>query len=244
MTRWARRCCSGKESLDYRYFPSRTWCRCVWREWLAIQRHRRAPAAWKARLQSQYGLSAYDASVLTRGGPVLARYFEEVARVGDDAKDASNWITNDVQQILNERKLGIEEFPLSAEALGGLVRHMKQTGLPKQRGREIFADMLTHGGTAEESAKRLGIAVVADEDQLRDSVRRAIAANPKAVADFKNGKTKAADAIKGAIMRETKGAPGGRRTAAAPGRVAEAVRDGAQVCQSQPADKARARTIT
>ena len=65
--------------------------------------------------------------------------------------------------------------------------------------------MLTNGGTAEESAQRLGIKAVGDEDQLRDIIRRAIAANAKAVADFKNGKVKAADAIKGAIMRETKG---------------------------------------
>jgi aspartyl-tRNA(Asn)/glutamyl-tRNA(Gln) amidotransferase subunit B len=197
-----------EEASDYRYFPEPDLVPvCVSAEWLAQVRAGTGelPAALEARLQTEYGLSAYDAGVLTRGGPTLARYFEDVARAGGDAKDASNWITNDVQQILNERKLGIEEFPLSAEALGGLVRHMK-TGLPKQRGREIFADMLAHGGTAEESARRLGIAVVADESQLRDIIRRAIAANAKAVADFKNGKTKAADAIKGAIMRETKGA--------------------------------------
>jgi len=52
---------------------------------------------------------------------------------------------------------------------------------------------------------KLGIKVMADEGQLRDLIRRAIAANAKAVADFKKGKTKAADAIKGAVMRETKG---------------------------------------
>lgn len=197
-----------EEASDYRYFPEPDLVPVkVSAEWLEQIRGGTGelPAALEARLQSQYGLSAYDAGVLTRGGRVLARYFEEVARVGGDAKEASNWITNDVQQALNERKAAIEEFPLSAEALGGLVRHMKATGLPKQRGREIFADMLTQGGTAEESAKRLGIAVEADEGKLRDIVRRAIAANPKAVADFKNGKTKAADAIKGAIMRETKG---------------------------------------
>jgi aspartyl-tRNA(Asn)/glutamyl-tRNA(Gln) amidotransferase subunit B len=198
-----------EEAADYRYFPEPDLVPVrVGEEWLARIRStmEELPAALEARLQSQYGLSEYDAGVLTRGGRVLTRYFEDVARIAGDSKDASNWITNEVQQTLNERKLEMSAFPLSAEALGGLIRHMKQTGLVKQRGREIFAEMLSNGGTAEEVAQRLGIKAVADEGQLLGIVRRAIAANPKAVADFKNGKTKAADAIKGAIMRETKGA--------------------------------------
>ncbi len=65
--------------------------------------------------------------------------------------------------------------------------------------------MLASGATAKAAIAKLGFKVVADEGQLLEIVRRAIAANPKAVADFKKGKTKAADAIKGAVMRETKG---------------------------------------
>jgi aspartyl-tRNA(Asn)/glutamyl-tRNA(Gln) amidotransferase subunit B len=65
--------------------------------------------------------------------------------------------------------------------------------------------MLANGVSAKQAVEKLGFKVVADESQLLEIVRRAIAANPKAVADFKKGKTKAADAIKGAVMRETKG---------------------------------------
>ena len=79
------------------------------------------------------------------------------------------------------------------------------TGLNKQRSREVFAAMLAGCPTAKQAMDQLGIKVIADRDELADIVRRAIAANPKAVADFKKGKTKAADAIKGAVMRETKG---------------------------------------
>jgi aspartyl-tRNA(Asn)/glutamyl-tRNA(Gln) amidotransferase subunit B len=74
-----------------------------------------------------------------------------------------------------------------------------------QRAREVYAKMLDTGATAEQAINSLGFKVVADEGQLVEIVRRAIAANPKAVADYKKGKTKAADAIKGAVMRETKG---------------------------------------
>ena len=65
--------------------------------------------------------------------------------------------------------------------------------------------MLQTGSSAKQAIDALGFKVVADEGQLVEIVRRAIAANPKAVADYKKGKTKAADAIKGAVMRETKG---------------------------------------
>ena len=65
--------------------------------------------------------------------------------------------------------------------------------------------MLTNGTSAKEAIDKLGFEVVADEGRLRELVRQAIAANPKAVADFKNGKIKAADAIKGRVMKETNG---------------------------------------
>ena len=81
---------------------------------------------------------------------------------------------------------------------------MKSTGLNMQRARES-TPMLETGASAEQVIGELGFKAVSDENQLREIVRKAIAANPKAVADFKKGKTKAADAIKGAVMRETKG---------------------------------------
>jgi aspartyl-tRNA(Asn)/glutamyl-tRNA(Gln) amidotransferase subunit B len=197
-----------EEASDYRYFPEPDLVPVrVSAEWLQQVRADMGelPAVLRDRLQKQYGLSEYDAEVITRAGRAFARYFEDVARIGGDAKEASNWLTNEVQQTLNERKQTIEEFPLSSEALGRLIQHVKQTGLNKQRAREVFAHMLEHGGSAEQAAEKLGFKVMADEGQLRELVHKAIAANPKAVADYKNGKTKAADAIKGAVMRETKG---------------------------------------
>ncbi len=163
------------------------------------------PAAQKQRLREQYNLSVYDAGVITRQGRAFTAYFEDVARRCGDAKEASNWLTNQVLQTLNERKMGIKDFPLSTAALADLIRQRKSTGLNAQRSREVYARMLETGASAEQAIKDLGFEPVTDAGQLVAIVRRAIAANPKAVADFKKGKTKAADAIKGAVMRETKG---------------------------------------
>jgi aspartyl-tRNA(Asn)/glutamyl-tRNA(Gln) amidotransferase subunit B len=74
-----------------------------------------------------------------------------------------------------------------------------------QRAREVYADMLDGNESPEEIAKRRGISVEKDPNKIREIVCRAIAANPKAVADFKKGKLKAADAIKGFVMKETRG---------------------------------------
>jgi aspartyl-tRNA(Asn)/glutamyl-tRNA(Gln) amidotransferase subunit B len=197
-----------EEASDYRYFPDPDLVPVVvdaaWLERVRADLGE-LPAAQRVRLQEQYSLSAYDAGVLTQQGRAFVGYFEEVARGCGDAKEACNWMTNQVLQTLHERKVGVRDFPLSAAALAGLISQKKATGLNPQRAREVYARMLETGASAEQAVGDLGFKVVADEGQLVEIVRRAIAANPKAVADYKKGKTKAADAIKGAVMRETKG---------------------------------------
>jgi aspartyl-tRNA(Asn)/glutamyl-tRNA(Gln) amidotransferase subunit B len=197
-----------EEASDYRYFPEPDLVPVeVDAAWLERIRFGlgELPAAQRVRLQEQYHLSAYDAGVITSQGRAFTSYFEEVARLADDSAEAKNWMTNDVLQTLNERKIDFGLFPLSAPALADLIKEVKNTGLNKQRAREVYAEMLASGSSAKEAIEKLGFKVMADENQLLEIVRRAVAANPKAVADFKKGKTKAADAIKGAVMRETKG---------------------------------------
>ena len=197
-----------EEASDYRYFPEPDLVPVVVTD--AQKESIRAglgelPAARWVRLQSQYALSAYDAEVLTRQGRAFVTYFEEAARLCGDAKAASNWITNEVLKTLNERKAAIGVFSISAGGLAELIGEVQNTGLNMQRAREVYAEMLSSGASAKEAIGKLGFKVIADEAQLRSMIQRAIAENPKAVADFKKGKVKAADAIKGRIMRETKG---------------------------------------
>jgi aspartyl-tRNA(Asn)/glutamyl-tRNA(Gln) amidotransferase subunit B len=197
-----------EEASDYRYFPEPDLVPVVADEaWIDRVRATMGelPAAARARLQAYYGLSAYDAGVITTQGRAFTRYFEEVVGAGGEPKDASNWMTNQVLQTLNERKIGIGDFPLLAGTLADLLKQVKSSGLNMQRAREVYARMLESGVAAAKAIEELGYKPVADEGQLREIVRRAIAGNPKAVADYKKGKIKAADAIKGAVMRETKG---------------------------------------
>ncbi len=105
---------------------------------------------------------------------------------------------------LNERKQSIREFALKAPALAGLITQVKAKGLNNQRARDVYLKMLETGVSAEQAVADLGIREIG-EAELRDIVRRGIAANPKAVADYKKGNIRAADRIKGMVMKETSG---------------------------------------
>jgi aspartyl-tRNA(Asn)/glutamyl-tRNA(Gln) amidotransferase subunit B len=197
-----------EEASDYRYFPEPDLVPVhVDEDWLNRVRATlgELPAAQRARVQSQYGLSDYDAGVLTRQGRAFVAYFETAAAASGDAKAVANWATNEVLASLNERNQELADFPITAEKLAGLVTEVKSAGLNKQRARDVYAHMLDHGTDATTVIAALGFKAVADDAAIRALVQQGIAANPQAVADYKKGKVRAADRIKGFVMKETKG---------------------------------------
>ncbi|MEY4191387.1 MAG: hypothetical protein RIR17_2123, partial [Planctomycetota bacterium] len=197
-----------EEASDYRYFPEPDLVPVkVSTSELETAKNSlgELPSVSRERLVGQYGLSKYDASVLVSQGKKFLGYFEETASKCNDPKASCNWVTNQVLSTLNEQKREIQDFEIKPERLAGLIREVQSIGLNMQRAREVYADMLSTGSEAKASIEKLGFKVVADLGQITEIVKRAIASNPKAVADFKKGKVKAADAIKGAVMRETKG---------------------------------------
>jgi aspartyl-tRNA(Asn)/glutamyl-tRNA(Gln) amidotransferase subunit B len=197
-----------EEASDYRYFPEPDLVPVEIDEaWLNRVRATlgELPAAQRARVQSQYGLSEYDAGVLTRQGRAFVAYFEAAAAASGDAKAVANWATNEVLSSLNDRKQELADFPITAERLAGLVKEVKTAGLNKQRARDVYSHMLEQNAEAAKAIAALGFKAVADEGAIRTLVQKAIAANPQAVTDYKAGKTRAADRIKGFVMKETKG---------------------------------------
>jgi aspartyl-tRNA(Asn)/glutamyl-tRNA(Gln) amidotransferase subunit B len=196
-----------EEAADYRYFPEPDLVPVVVDDaWLARVEAElgELPAAARARLPRQYGLSDYDVGVLLAMGRATVGYFEETAKACGDGKAACNWVTNQVQGTLKETGGDLASFPMPAARLGELIAKQKEMGLPRQKAVEVYERMLADGTSAAEAVAALGIRVV-DSTAVVEIVRRALAANPKAVADYKGGKAAAANALKGAVMRETKG---------------------------------------
>jgi aspartyl-tRNA(Asn)/glutamyl-tRNA(Gln) amidotransferase subunit B len=198
-----------EEASDYRYFPEPDLVP-VTVDAALLERTRaemgELPAAARDRLQRDYGLSGYDAGVLTSKGRSVVGYFEAVAQACGDAKAACNWVANKLLATFKHQdQPGSEPFPIKAEDLAALIAEQKAIPLNKQTAEEVYHRMLADGSGPKEAIAKLGIRPGGGAGALVEVVRRAIAANPKAVADFKKGKAAAANAIKGAVMRETKG---------------------------------------
>jgi aspartyl-tRNA(Asn)/glutamyl-tRNA(Gln) amidotransferase subunit B len=190
-----------EEASDYRYFPDPDLLPVVFDDaWLQRVGAEvgELPAAQRQRLVAQYALSLYDADVLARQGRAGVAYFEAVAAAAGDAKAACNWITNKVLATG-------QPFAVPAANLAALIQAQKAMGLTKQISEAAYDLMLAESLGAAAAIDRLGVRAV-DADQLRAMVRRAIAANAKAVEDFRKGKVAALGRIKGAVMKEAKGA--------------------------------------
>jgi aspartyl-tRNA(Asn)/glutamyl-tRNA(Gln) amidotransferase subunit B len=197
-----------EEAADYRYFPEPDLVPViVSKEQLDAVKATMGelPQAQRQRLQSQYGLSLYDAEVLSSKGRKMVAYFEEVAKeLAGDGKTAANRLSDLVFPALTERHEEIEEFPIRPAAF---ATFLKATGsLPKMDRLSVFGVVLEKGLDVEAAKKEVGIKEF-DESALRAAAIAAIAANPKAVADFKGGKDSAKMAIVGHVMKNNKGAP-------------------------------------
>ncbi len=159
------------------------------------------PAALRQRLQDEFGVSAYDADVITNQGRAVAEYYETAAKGCGDGKLASNWITQTILRTLNDQETTIEAFAISADRLTGLLKAIKGGDVDNNRGRDVFQLMLESGKTAAEAMQELGIEKV-DDSELETLCRELIEANPHVVADIKAGKMKAAGALIGQAKKK------------------------------------------
>lgn len=188
-----------EESSDYRYFPDPDLAPVVvTAEEVGAVRSAlgELPAALRARLETTYGLDPYDSDVLVNQGRGLVNYYVDLAEMSGDGRRASNWIQQDVLRALNERGLTIDQFPISAAALAGLLKALQAGDLDNSRAKEVFAEMLTSGTSLAEAMQTLGIRQV-DRSELTELCRQLLADHPRVVAEVKAGRQKAIGALIG-----------------------------------------------
>ncbi len=198
-----------EEAADYRYFPEPDLVPVVVSaEQLAKVKAEMGelPQAQRRRLETQYGLSQYDAGVLVAKGRAMVGYFEEVAALLGDGKAAANRISDLIYPALTERNEEIGAFPVNAAGYADFVK--RTAALNKQDRVDLFKHMLENETTLDVSMEKTGIKPATfDEGTLRAAVVEAIGKNPRAVADLKAGKDAAKMAIVGAVMKANKGVP-------------------------------------
>ncbi len=198
---------SKEDALDYRYFPEPDLPPVVLaEEWLESVKKGmpELPASKEARFEKA-GLSAYDAGVLTSSREI-SDYFEEVTKSGKvSLKTASNWIQTDLLGMLNAEKKEIQDSPIPAARLAELLEMAESGKINRKQAREVFDEIWKTGEAPAAVVEKRGMVQVSDEGQLEEWAKAAIAANPKAVADYQKGNKAAIGALVGGVMKMSKG---------------------------------------
>ncbi len=204
---------SKEDSQDYRYFPDPDLLPLVISpEWIArVQADMpELPAAMRTRLSTSFGLSDYDAMVLTQT-KATASYFEAVVTHAGStqAKPAANWMMGDVASTLNREGIEITAIPVSAQQLAVLLQRIADGTISNKIAKEVFAAMWqapsADANLADQVIEAKGLKQISDPDALEKIIDGVLAANPKSVEEFRAGKEKAFNALVGQAMKATKG---------------------------------------
>jgi aspartyl-tRNA(Asn)/glutamyl-tRNA(Gln) amidotransferase subunit B len=202
---------SKEEANDYRYFPDPDLLPLEIDEAFiaeVVTGMPELPDARRARFESDYGLSAYDADVLT-ASRAQADYYEAVADAGDDPKLAANWVMGELAAALNKSGLDIADSPVGAGALGELVARIRDNTISGKIAKDVFAAMWAGEGSADAVIEAKGLKQITDTGAIEALVDEVLAANPGQVENYR-----AADPAKqpkmigffvGQIMKKSQG---------------------------------------
>ncbi|WP_027924516.1 Asp-tRNA(Asn)/Glu-tRNA(Gln) amidotransferase subunit GatB [Pseudomonas sp. URMO17WK12:I12] len=178
---------SKEEANDYRYFPDPDLLPVVIED--SFLDDVRAtlpelPPQKRERFQEQFGLSVYDASVLATSRE-QADYFEKVASIGGDAKLAANWVMVELGSLLNKQGLDIEDSPVSAEQLGGMLLRIKDNTISGKIAKVVFEAMANGEGSADEIIDKRGLKQVTDTGAISAVLDEMLAANAEQVEQYR-----------------------------------------------------------
>jgi len=200
---------SKEMANDYRYFPEpdlppviidQPWIDRVKELMPAL------PNELFKRFVKDFGLSEYDAAVITDTKPV-ALYFDRVASLTKNYKAAANWVTGDIKSHLNERALHMEQFPVSPQSIAQLIALIDEGKVShSMASQRIFPELCDHPNEAPEAiAARLDLLQTNDAGELEAWVNEAIAKFPDKVAEYRAGKKGLTGLFMGEVMKLSKG---------------------------------------
>jgi aspartyl-tRNA(Asn)/glutamyl-tRNA(Gln) amidotransferase subunit B len=204
---------SKEDAHDYRYFPDPDLMPLVIESsWVERVRSElpELPAAMQTRFVEQYGLTPYDAGVVTSSKAMAAYYEAVVAKVGAaQAKVAANWLMGEVSSQLNREDLDIANSPVSAAQLALVLQRIADGTISNKIAKEIFLAIWEEKATDDTAADRIieakGLKQISDTGALEAIIDEVLAANQKSVEEFRAGKEKAFNALIGQAMKATKG---------------------------------------
>jgi aspartyl-tRNA(Asn)/glutamyl-tRNA(Gln) amidotransferase subunit B len=194
-------------SSDYRYFPEPDLGPIeVSPEQLATWKAElpELPAQKRHRYETELGLSAYDARVLTEE-QAIASYFEATVAAGGNSKLAVNWIMGDISAYLNNEKLSITQLPLKPEALAEMITLIEANTISNKIGKDILPELLANGGSPKALVEQKGLLQVSDPQVIEAAIDQVIAANPSELEKYRSGKKNLLGFFVGQVMKATGG---------------------------------------
>jgi len=193
---------------DYRYFPEPDLVPLkLDAGWIAQIRAAlpELPRARRQRFAAAYGLPPYDAALLTQSR-ALADYYEAAVREFPQPKLVSNWVMSELlRELPGDDERAIEQATVTPARLAGLLRLIDDGTISGRIAKTVFEAMVRTGEDAAAIVRREGLTQVADAGALAAMVASAIAANPRAVEDYRKGKTAASKALVGHVMKASGG---------------------------------------
>jgi aspartyl-tRNA(Asn)/glutamyl-tRNA(Gln) amidotransferase subunit B len=198
---------SKEKAHDYRYFPEPdlllVHVSAAWREEIrgALPE---LPRVKEQRFAREYGITAYDAEVLT-GSQARADYFEAVAKAGGSPKSAANWMQTELLRRLNDSGKDIDASPVSPAALAELLKLVEEGKITGAVGKKVFATMFESGRGASEIVAAEGLTQINDTSAIEQAARDVVAKNPENVAKYKGGNEGVFKFFVGQVMRATRG---------------------------------------
>jgi len=199
---------SKEEANDYRYFPDP--------DLLPLEIHAdfieqvrgqlpELPDEKRDRFKTQYGLNDYDALVLTATRE-LADYYEAVtAAAGCDAKLCANWVMGDLSAALNKAGLEIEDSPLEAARLAGLVKLIADDTISGKIAKQVFEVIWESGESADVVIEKQGLRQITDSGAIEAIIDKILADNPEQLTQYRSGKDKLFGFFVGQAMKATQG---------------------------------------
>ena len=204
---------SKEDAMDYRYFPDPDLLPlAITPQWIAEVKETmpELPGAKQERYTGEFGLSKYDARLLTQSR-AWSDYFEVVlagSGITDKAvaaKTVANLMTGELAATLNRSETDIENSLVTPDALAGLVRKSADGTLNNKLAKEVFAAMWAGEGDADTIIDQRGLKQISDSGEIEKIVDEVLAANAKSVEEFRAGKDKAFNALVGQVMKASKG---------------------------------------
>ena len=198
---------SKEDAKDYRYFPdpdlqpvviSDAWIETLKREQPEFQEER------AKRYQKQYGISEYDAGLLTQSRQ-MAELFEQTAELCKEPKKAANWLMGEGLRLMKEWKMEPENLQVTPAHLAALIQSVEQGMISQKNAKQVFAQILKEDVEPEVYMKEQGLLIELDSGVLKTAVREVLLEHTGTVEEYRNGKEKVLGFLVGQVMRKMKG---------------------------------------